>query len=68
MTLMFTPSPSIVRIAGRPSRVAGILTITLGRAARAKRSRAIAIVPCVSRASFGETSMLTNPSAPLVSS
>ena len=59
MTLMFTPSPIICRMAGSPGGVAGILTMTLGRSARRKRSRAMAIVASVSSATRGETSMLT---------
>ena len=63
---MFTPSPIICRIAGRPGRVAGILTITFGRVVRFQRSRAISTVRLVERATPGETSMLTKPSLPLV--
>src|SRR5215831_15107857 len=50
---MFTPSPSICLMAGRPGLVPGILTMTLGRPARWNRSRAMATVPSVSIASRG---------------
>ena len=65
---MLTPSPSIWRIAGSPARVAGILTITLGRWQRRQSSRAISTVRLVERATAGETSMLTKPSWPFDSS
>ena len=54
------------KIAGNPSLVAGIFTITFGRRQRSRRSSAIRIVPRVLLASVGATSMLTNPSLPFV--
>jgi hypothetical protein len=68
--VMLTLSPSAVawRMAGMPSGVAGILMKTLGRAARRLRRRASLSVPSVSRARYGDTSRLTKPSAPWVSS
>ena len=68
VTLMLRPSAIIASMAGTPSGVAGIFTITLGRASRSWSSRAWVIVPSVSAASAGETSMETNPSAPPVAS
>ncbi len=53
-------------IAGSPSLVAGILTMTFGRLVRWRRSSAMRMVPRVLLASVGETSMLTKPSLPLV--
>ena len=64
VTLMLRPSPIIVSMAGMPSGVAGIFTITVCRSRRSWSSRAWAIVPSVSAASCGDTSMETNPSAP----
>ena len=63
---MLTPRPSISRIAGSPGLVAGIFTITLGRSQRSCRSWAMAMVFLVERATAGETSIETKPSAPLV--
>ena len=53
-------------IAGKPSIVAGTFIITLGRSTIDQSSLPAAIVPSVSRASRGSTSMLTRPSKPLV--
>jgi hypothetical protein len=66
VTLTLMPSPIIRRMAGRPSIVAGILIITLGRSTRRRSSRAADSVPAVSRAKVGETSTETNPSRPSV--
>jgi len=63
---MLTPSPIIVRIAGRLARVAGIFTITFGLSQRAQRSCAMATVRLWLLATAGETSMLTKPSFPPV--
>ena len=52
-------------IAGMPSRVPGILIMTLGRSTRFQSDLAMATVPAVSLASNGETSRLTKPSLPL---
>ena len=54
------------KMAGKPSFVAGIFTITFGRLQRSRRSSAILIVPRVFLASVGATSMLTKPSRPFV--
>ena len=64
VTLMLRPSAIIASIAGTPSGVAGIFTMTLGRSRRSWSWRAWATVPSVSAASSGDTSMDTNPSAP----
>ncbi len=53
-------------IAGRPGLVAGILISTLGRSTIFHRSAAWAVVPSVSMASPGSTSIETRPSTPLV--
>ena len=50
------------RMAGMPSGVAGTLIITLGRLTAFQRRCASSSVPFVSRASVGDTSMLTYPS------
>src|SRR5713226_2765187 len=62
---MFTLMPCAVsaRIAGNPCFVAGTLTIRFSRSTSRHRRFASAIVPSLSFASEGETSMLTNPSA-----
>ncbi len=64
--LMLWPLEIWSWIAGSPSLVAGIFTMTLGRRQRSRRSSAIAIVPRVLFASVGATSMLTKPSLPFV--
>src|ERR1051325_7184160 len=46
VTLMLMPAASPAVIAGSPSRVAGILIITFGRAAAACRRFVVAIEPC----------------------
>ena len=51
-------------IAGRPSIVAGTLIITFGRSTIDQSSLPAAIVPAVSRARRGSTSILTRPSKP----
>ena len=51
-------------MAGTPSRVPGILTNTLGRSTSVNRRCASATDARVSRARWGETSMLTKPSSP----
>ena len=61
---MLRPSAIIASMAGTPSGVAGIFTITLGRARRPWSWRTWATVPSVSAASSGDTSIETNPSAP----
>ena len=53
-------------IAGKPSIVAGTLIITLGRSMIDHSSFPAAIVPSVSRARRGSTSILTRPSKPLL--
>ncbi len=67
---MFTlmPRPISSRIAGMPSCVAGTFTITLSRAIDAHSRSASAIVPSVSWARSGDTSIETNPSRRSVSS
>ncbi len=61
---MFTLTPRAVsaRIAGMPSCVAGTLTITLSRSIALHSRSASAIVPSVSWARAGDTSIETNPS------
>src|SRR5438132_11203450 len=54
------------RIAGTPSFVAGILTITFGRRHRSRRSSAHLMFWRVLLSTVDETSMLTNPSLPFV--
>jgi len=60
------PSAVSVVIAGSPAAVAGTLTITFGRPTSRCRRRASSIVPAVSPASRGLTSMLARPSSPCV--
>ncbi len=55
-------------MAGMPSGVAGIFTNTLGRSMRVWRSLAALMVPAVSRANSGATSIDTNPSRPPLAS
>ena len=64
--VMFTLIPSAIScsIAGIPSFVPGTFTITFGRSTRYHSRRASAIVPAVSNAWTGDTSMETKPSAP----
>ena len=64
MTLMLRPSAIIRWMAGRPSGVAGIFTYRLGRAILSWRARAAPIVPSVSAARAGSTSIDTKPSTP----
>ena len=66
---MFSPSPSIVSIAGAPSAVPGTLTITFGRltASRGAGPRSIVSGRCRAPAA-GETSIETKPSRPSVAS
>lgn len=66
LTLM--PAPVSSWMTGIPSGVAGTFTIRLGRSTAAHSRRASAAVAALSWASSGETSMLTNPSAPALSS
>ncbi len=66
VTLMLMPSLISVWNAGTPSGVPGTLIITFGRSISPHSRRASSCVPCVSSASSGDTSMLTNPSRPLV--
>jgi hypothetical protein len=61
---MLRPSLIIWRMAGTPAAVAGIFTITLGRAIVSCRCRAAITVASVSLAMSGATSTLTNPSPP----
>src|SRR2546430_2317113 len=63
--LMLWPLEIWSKIAGNPSFVAGIFTMTFGRLQRSRRSSAIRIVPRVLLARVGATSMLTKPSRPL---
>ncbi len=65
---MLIPSERHWRIAGMPGPVAGILTMTLGRAHAFQSRRASTIVPSVSSARCGPTSIETNPSLPAFSS
>ena len=60
------PSPIVLVIAGSPGSVAGILIKVLGRSTVFHRSAASAMVPSVSMASPGLTSMETRPSVPSV--
>ncbi len=66
--LMLIPFAVDSSIAGKPSGVAGIFTITLGRFSSLKSLDASAIVLFVSLAIVGSTSMLINPSLPLLRS
>ena len=61
-----TPAKIASSMAGRPSRVPGILMKRLGRPARACKSLAAASVLAVSWARSGDTSSDTHPSTPLV--
>jgi hypothetical protein len=63
VTLMLMPSERHWRIAGTPSAVPGILTMTFARPQDFQSRRASAIVPCVSRARCGPTSIETKPSS-----
>ena len=51
-------------MAGTPSFVPGILTITLGRSTAVNRKCASSMEPCVSWATPGDTSIETKPSVP----
>ena len=53
-------------MAGKPSIVAGTLIRTFGRSIISHNSLPAAIVPSVSRARRGSTSILTRPSKPLL--
>jgi len=66
--LIEIPSAMAARMAGTPSCVAGILTMTFGRSTAFLRRRASASVSSVERARSGETSIDANPSAPCVRS
>jgi hypothetical protein len=66
--LILRPSLMSCRMAGMPSLVAGTFTITLGRLILLKKRRASAMLPAVSWANLGDTSMLTKPSWPPVRS
>ena len=68
VTLTLMPSARAAVIAGRPSRVAGILMNRLGRSTSHHSARASAIVFAVSLAIRGSTSMETRPSTPPVMS
>ena len=59
VTLMLYPSLIARVIAGRPSFVAGILTMTFFRSIREASCRTSAFVASVSRAFVGVTSTLT---------
>ncbi len=58
------PAPMVAVMAGRPSTVAGILMSALGRSTVAQSSAAWLIVPSVSCARRGSTSIDTRPSSP----
>ncbi|MCY1303592.1 hypothetical protein D9M70_533060 [compost metagenome] len=60
------PSARVAVMASRPSRVAGILMRTLSLLTFLYRCFASAMVPAVSQARRGSTSMDTRPSTPLV--
>jgi hypothetical protein len=62
VTLTLIPSAIAAVIAGRPSRVAGILISTFGRSTAAQRACAEAMVASVSLARVGSTSIETRPS------
>jgi hypothetical protein len=66
VTLTLMPSASTRVIAGRPSGVAGILIIRLGRSTVFHRSTASVTVASVSWALPGSTSSETRPSLPPV--
>ena len=68
VTLTLMPAAIVAVMEGRHGGVEGILIITLGRSTIFQRRAAASIVPCVSFASSGETSRLTNPSKPFVES
>ena len=65
---MLMPSASAAWIAGTPSIVAGILTMTFGRSTARHRRRASDSVSAVERASSGETSIEAKPSLPCIRS
>ena len=65
---MLMPSARHCRIAGTPSAVPGILTMTFARPHAFQRRLASAMVPCVSRARCGPTSIETKPSSVLQAS
>ncbi len=62
------PAPMTSVMASRPSRVAGILIMTLGSAILSHSLWASSMVAWVSLAKSGETSMETRPSKPAVRS
>ena len=62
VTLTLIPSAMAAVIAGRPSRVAGILMYMFGRSTSHHSARASATVFSVSCASRGSTSSETRPS------
>ena len=66
VTLTLMPCAVASVIASRPSIVAGILIITLGRSTFAQSCLACAIVPAASCARPGSTSIETRPSTPPV--
>ena len=66
VTLTLMPAAISSVIAGNPSIVAGTLIITFGRSMIAHNSLPAAIVPSVSLARRGSTSILTRPSKPLL--
>ena len=70
MIVTFTLIPSAISlvIAGNPSSVAGTLINTFGDPTNSHSARAWVIVPSVSRANRGSTSILTRPSTPPVRS
>ena len=68
MSVTFTLIPAAMSavIAGNPSIVAGTFIITFGRSTIDQSSWPASIVPAVSRARRGSTSILTRPSKPLL--
>ena len=62
------PAPIAAVIASRPSMVAGILIITLGRSTLSHSAWACSIVRSVSWARSGATSIDTRPSYPPLAS
>ena len=62
VTLTLMPAAMVSVIASRPSTVAGILIITLGRSTLAHRCLASSMVPAASCARPGSTSIETRPS------
>ena len=66
VTFTLIPAATKAVMAGSPSTVAGTLIIKFGRSIIDQSSLPAAIVPSVSWAKRGSTSILTRPSIPFV--